>query len=393
MTKLNRIVVVGASLAGLRAVQALRAENFAGDITLIGAENHAPYNRPPLSKSVLDGDDDVTLPGAEQLDGDWLRGRRASALSTDEGLVLLDDGTEVPFDGLVIATGAQPRRFATQPIGVHSLRTVDDALALRAELAAGPSHVTVIGGGFVGSEVASTARRQGIAVTLIDAGIHPMGATLGERAARWLARHHERHDVELVSGIRASGFDGEGRVTAVRLSDGRAISTGLVVAGTGVEPNTDWLRESGLKLDNGVVCTSSLFAEGESAIVAAGDVARWSHPLYDGASVRVEHWANANEQGALAARNLLAGPDEAETYSTVPSFATSVHGARIQIAGLPALADEERVLIDDPAEDRLVVAFTARDVVVGAVAVNAPKDLIRLKRAIAAREVSAAITA
>ncbi|MEV0437055.1 FAD-dependent oxidoreductase [Nocardia sp. NPDC050413] len=393
MTKLNRIVVVGASLAGLRAVQALRAENFAGDITLIGAENHAPYNRPPLSKSVLDGDDDITLPGAELLDSDWLRGRRATALSTVDRAVVLDDGSEVRFDGLVIATGARPRSFTTQPGGVHSLRTVDDALALRAELAAGPSHVTVVGGGFVGSEVASTARRQGIAVTLVDAGIHPMGATVGERAARWLARHHERHGVELVSGVRASGFDGESRVTAVRLNDGRAIPTSLVVAGTGVEPNTDWLRESGLKLDNGVVCTSSLFAAGESAIVAAGDVARWSHPLYAGALVRVEHWANANEQGAVAARNLLAGPEAAEAYSAVPSFATTVHGARIQIAGLPALGDAERVLIDDPAEDRLVVAFTARDVIVGAVAVRAPKDLIRLKRAISARASAAEIAA
>ncbi|MBF6289934.1 FAD-dependent oxidoreductase [Nocardia farcinica] len=385
MTKLNRIVVVGASLAGLRAVQALRAKDFAGDITLIGAENHAPYNRPPLSKSVLDGDDDIALPGAEQLDGDWLRNRRATALRTDEHRVVLDDGSEVAFDGLVVATGAGPRRFPGQPAGVHSLRTVDDALALRAELAAGPGHVTVIGGGFIGSEVASTARRQGISVTLVDAGSHPMGATLGSHGARWLARHHERHGVELISGVRALGFEGESRATAVRLSDGRRIPTEVVVAGTGVEPNTDWLRESGLKLDNGVVCTSSLFADGESSIVAAGDVARWSHPLYDGALVRVEHWANANEQGALAARNLLAGPADAEAYGAVPSFATHIHGARFQVAGIPALGDEELVLIDDPTGDRLVVAFVAHGVLVGAVAVNAPKDLIRLKRAIAAR--------
>jgi NADPH-dependent 2,4-dienoyl-CoA reductase/sulfur reductase-like enzyme len=385
MRKLNRIVVVGASLAGLRAVQALRADAFTGDLTLIGAENHTPYNRPPLSKSVLDGDDDIALPGAEQLDGDWLRGRRATALRAADQLVVLDDGSEIPFDGLIVATGARPRRFATQPTGVHSLRTIDEALALRTELAAGIGHLTVIGGGFVGSEVASTAQRQGIPVTLIDAGPHPMVATLGSHAARWLARHHERHGVELIAGVRALGFDGESRVTAVRLSDGRRIPTDLVVAGTGVEPNTDWLRESELKLDNGVVCTSSLFAEGESAIVAAGDVARWSHPLYDGALVRVEHWANANEQGALAARNLLTGVDEAEAYAAVPSFATHVHGARIQIAGLPALAEEERVLIDEAADDRLAVAFLARGILVGAVAVNAPKDLIRLKRAISAR--------
>lgn len=392
MTKLNRIVVVGASLAGLRAVQALRAENFAGDITLIGAENHAPYNRPPLSKSVLDGDDDITLPGAEQLDGDWLRNRRATALRTGERLVVLDDGSEVAFDGLVVATGASPRRFTAQPPGVHNLRTIDDALALRAELAAGPAHVTVIGGGFIGSEVASTARRQGISVTLVDAGVHPMAATVGTHGAQWLARHHERHGVELVAGVRAVGFDGESAATAVLLSDGRRIPADVVVAGTGVEPNTDWLRDSGLKLDNGIVCTSALFADGQSSIVAAGDVARWAHPLYGGELVRVEHWANANEQGALAARNLIAGPVKAETYSAVPTFATSIHGARIQVAGVPVLADREWILIDEPADDRLVVAFSARDVIVAAVAVNAPKDMIRLKKAIAARASSAEIT-
>ncbi|WP_249645642.1 NAD(P)/FAD-dependent oxidoreductase [Nocardia sputi] len=392
MRELNRIVVVGASLAGLRAIQALRANAFTGDVTLIGAEDHAPYNRPPLSKSVLDGDDDIALPGAEQIDGEWLRGRRATALRTADQLVVLDNGSEIPFDGLVVATGARPRRFATQPTGVHSLRTIDEALALRTELAAA-GHLTVIGGGFVGSEVASTARRQGIPVTLIDAGPYPMVATLGSHAARWLARHHERHGVALIAGVRALGFDGASRVTAVRLSDGRRIPTDLVVAGTGVEPNTDWLRESELKLDNGVVCTSSLFAEGQSAIVAAGDVARWAHPLYDGALVRVEHWANANEQGALVARNLLIGADEAQTYAAVPSFATHVHGARIQIAGLPAFADEERVLIDEPADDRLAVAFLARGILVGAVAVNAPKHLIRLKRAISARASSEEVMA
>ncbi|MBC7299747.1 MULTISPECIES: NAD(P)/FAD-dependent oxidoreductase [Nocardia] len=385
MTKLNRIVVVGASLAGLRAVQALRAADFAGEITLIGAENHAPYNRPPLSKSVLDGDDDIALPGAEQLEGGWLRNRRATSLRTDERLVVLDDGSEIAFDGLVVATGASPRRFDAQPAGVHSLRTVDDALALRAELAAAPAHVTVIGGGFIGSEVASTARRRGISVTLVDAGSHPMVTTLGTHGARWLARHHQRHGVDLVSGVRALGFDGESRATAVLLSDGRRIPTDVVIAGTGVVPNTAWLRGSGLKLDNGVVCTSSLFAEGESSIVAAGDVARWSHPLYNGELIRVEHWANANEQGALAARNLLTGLDAAETYAPVPSFATHIHGARIQVAGVLALADEERIVVDESAEDRLVVAFSSRGVLVGAVAVNAPKDLIRLKRAIAAR--------
>ncbi|NEW56937.1 oxidoreductase [Nocardia cyriacigeorgica] len=382
MSKLNRIVIVGASLAGLRAAQTLRAEAFAGEVTVVGAESHLPYNRPPLSKGVLDGEDDIALPGADDLDSHWLHGRRAVDLRVDERVVVLDDGSAVPYDGLVIATGARARRFEHQPPGVHSLRTVEDALALRAELTAGPRHLTVIGGGFIGSEVASTARRQGLPVTLVDAGPYPMRETLGAHAAQWLAHHHERNGVELVAGVRAAGFDGEARVTAVRLDDGRQIHTDLVVAGTGVVPNTDWLRTSGLKLDDGVVTTDSLFAHGESAIVAAGDLVRWPHRHYDGALIRIEHWANANEQGALAARNLLAGPEAAAPYTAIPSFGTSVHGARVQTAGLPALGDEELVMIDEP--DRLAVAFLARGVLVGAVAVNAPKDLLRLKRGIAA---------
>ncbi|WP_283139358.1 NAD(P)/FAD-dependent oxidoreductase [Rhizohabitans arisaemae] len=392
MRDLNRIVVVGASLAGLRAVQALRAEGFEGDVTLIGAEAHSPYNRPPLSKSVLNGDDDVSLPGAEQLDDGWLRGRTAVALRLAEQSVVLDDDTVIPYDGLVVATGARPRRLKNHPSGVHTLRTVDDALTLRAALGAGHDRVTVVGGGFIGGEVASTARRLGLAVTLVDPGPYPMSGTLGEQVSRWLAGHHERHGVELVPGTRVVSFDGGDRVTAVRLSDGRTLPATLVVAALGVEPGTDWLEGSGLKLDDGVVCTSSLFAEGTTTVVAAGDVARWPHDLYGGTPVRVEHWSNANEQGAVAARNLLAGPDAARPYAGIPSFATTAHGARIQTAGLPHLADEERVVDGSPADDRFTVAFLKEGVLVGAVAVNAPKELMRLRNGIAARASLDALT-
>ncbi|MEV4395054.1 FAD-dependent oxidoreductase [Nonomuraea sp. NPDC049607] len=378
MRILGKIIVVGASLAGLRAVQTLRREGFDGELTLVGAEAHVPYNRPPLSKSVLRGDEDVTLPGAEELGEEWLRGRRAVRLDAANRTVVLDDGTELGYDGLVIASGARPRRLD----GVRTLRTIEDALALRAELDSGHEHVLVIGGGFIGGEVASTARQLGRKVTLVDSGPHPMHAGLGAEAARWLAGHHERNGVELVTGTRVTDVT-DGRV---RLADGRVLSADLVVGGMGVTPNTEWLEGSGLAVDDGVVCEPTLYAAGSADVVAAGDVARWPHRLYDDALIRVEHWSNANEQGAVAARNLLAGPEQAQPFADVPNFATHVHGARIQTAGLPHLADEARVVAGSPEEDRFAVAFARDGVLVGAVAVNAPKDLIRLKRSVAARE-------
>ncbi|GAA2318924.1 FAD-dependent oxidoreductase [Nonomuraea roseoviolacea subsp. roseoviolacea] len=378
MSRLKRITVVGASLAGLRAVQTLRREGFDGEITLVGAETHLPYNRPPLSKSVLRGDDDVALPGAEELGDQWLRGRRAVRLDVRERTVGLDDGTEIGHDGLVIATGARPRRLD----GAHRLRTIDDALALRARLDSGHEHVLVIGGGFIGGEVASTARQLGRKVTLVDAAPYPMRAGLGEDAARWLAAHHERNGVELVTNARVTAVSG-GRV---HLADGRSIAADLVVGGMGVTPNTEWLDGSGLTTDDGVLCLPTLFARGAGDIVAAGDVARWPHGLFGGETVRVEHWSNANEQGAIAARNLLAGPENATPFLDVPNHATHVHGARIQTAGLPHLADAASIVTGSPEDDRFAVAFTRDGVLVGAVAVNSPKDVVRLKRAITARE-------
>lgn len=380
----HTIAVVGASLAGLRAVQALRREGFEGGVTLIGAESHLPYNRPPLSKSVLRGDDEITLPGAEELGDQWVKGRHAVRLSAADQRLTLDDGSEIRYDGLVIATGARPRRLPEHLEGVHTLRTIEDSLTLRAALAAGPRHVVVVGGGFIGGEVASTARALGLAVSLVDAAPYPMKNVLGPEAARWLAGQHRSNGVELVSGTRVTGVDGNGRVTGVRLGDGRTLPADLVIAGMGVVPNTEWLEGSGLTLDDGVVCDETLFARGVANVVAAGDVARWSHSLYGGRLVRVEHWSNANDQGAVAAVNLLAGPESAKPFADVPSFATHVHGARVQIAGLPHLADASRTVAGHPEEDRFTIAFAKDGVLVGAVAVNSPRDLIRIKRGIVA---------
>ncbi|MEU6037753.1 FAD-dependent oxidoreductase [Actinomadura sp. NPDC047616] len=390
MGTIERVVVAGASLAGLRAVKTLREEGYSGEISLVGAEPHLPYNRPPLSKSVLTGDDDVALPGGDDLDVRWLGGRRAVRLDTRARTVGLDDGTELPYDGLVIATGARPRRLPDEQMslrGVHVLRTIDDAKALREALAEGAERVVVIGGGFIGGEVASTLRSQGRQVTVVDAGQVPMAGTIGRQAGRWLAGHHARHGVELVSGVRVVALTGEdGRVRAVRLSDGRAVPADLVVVGMGVVPNTEWLDGSGVRVDDGVVTGADLFAEGVSGVVAAGDVARWPHGLFDGELVRVEHWANANEQGAVAARNLLRGVGEAERFEAVPALGTRVHGTRVQWAGFPRLANESGLVSGDIDEGKFALAFTREGVLVGAVAVDLPKEMIRLRKAIAARE-------
>ncbi|WP_020579833.1 NAD(P)/FAD-dependent oxidoreductase [Actinopolymorpha alba] len=394
MGTINRAVVVGGSLAGLRAAQTLRQEGFAGDLTVVSAESHLPYNRPPLSKSVLNGDDDVALPGAGEVDCRWIRGRRAVRLATGAGpsagtgTVVLDDGTPLSFDGLVIATGARPRRFPAEqaPLeGVHVLRTIEDALALRASLDAGPDHVVVIGGGFVGGEVASTAREKGLAVTLIDAAPLPMVRALSAHAAGWLARHHKENGVELISGVRVTALEGERRVSGVRLDDGRLIPASLVVAGLGVVPNTEWLDGSGIRVEGGVVTTATLFASGLPNVVAAGDVVRWPHELFGGELVRGEHWAIANDQAALAARNLLRGPAEAEPFTDVPSFSTYVHRARVQSAGLPHLADETRIVARSESDGSLAVALARAGVLVGAATINGHKYLMRLRRAIAAR--------
>ncbi|WP_067489800.1 NAD(P)/FAD-dependent oxidoreductase [Actinomadura hibisca] len=416
----RRIVIAGASLAGLRAAQSLRAEGFAGDITLVGAEPRPPYNRPPLSKSVLTGDDDVTLPG-DEVDAHWLGGRRAISLDVAGRRVAVDDGSDLPYDGLVIATGARPRRLAEDQMGyagVHVLRTVEHAQALRAGLggvAGAAGRVVVIGGGFIGGEVASTARSLGAEVTLVEAGELPMAGVVGEVAAGWLAEHHRRNGVELITGMRVVGLVGEGgepgeggefgegwesgegrrlgagrgarRVRAVRLDGGREVAADLVVVAIGVVPNTEWLEGSGLTLDDGVVTDQALFAAPD--VVAAGDVVRWPHGLF-GERVRVEHWANANDQGLLAARNLLRGPAEAEPYAEVPGLGTRVHGARVQWAGLPHLGDASHLVAGKAEDDKFAVAFTRGGILVGAAAVAFPKELNRLRRGIVAGSALAA---
>ena len=288
----EHLVVVGASLAGLRAVEAARKAGFPGRITLVGAEEHLPYDRPPLSKAFQHLDDD----GAEadppffrseaelrdELDVELLLGRPATALDTDRRVVTVghgDDSDEVPYDALVVATGATPRTLpGTEGLaGVHCLRTLDDALAIREAIGRG-GRTVVIGAGFIGSEIASSAARRGVEVTVVEAQETPLLRAAGAAMGPAVAALHARRGTRLLTGVGVASVEGSGgRVERVVLDDGAELPADLVVVGMGVRPATDWLEGSGLTLEDGVVCDETLWT-GVDGVWAAGDVARWPNP-------------------------------------------------------------------------------------------------------------------
>jgi 3-phenylpropionate/trans-cinnamate dioxygenase ferredoxin reductase component len=399
------IVVVGASLAGLRAAEELRAQGFDGSITVIGDEPHLPYDRPPLSKQVLAGKWDVDRTplavahsdGLEGLDLDWRLGTRATGLDLGTRRVLVSDGPPVPFDGLVIATGATPRTLPGPDLagmaGVHTLRTLDDCLAICEALAAGANRVVVVGAGFIGSEVAATCHSRACEVTLLEALPVPLGRALGDEMGAVMGELHRDHDVDLrlgvgVAAIEGDGAPGGGRVARVRLADESVVETDLVIVGVGVTPNTGWLEGTGLALDNGVVCdATTLVAPG---VVAAGDVARWPSPRF-GELMRVEHWDNALAMGAHAARRLLAEPPFAglaqrgasgepvsglEPYDPVPWFWSDQYDRKIQLAGRSSDADEVRVVDGATADRRFVALYRRGDRLAGVLAMNRPRLLV-----------------
>ncbi|AIJ24653.1 MULTISPECIES: NAD(P)/FAD-dependent oxidoreductase [Amycolatopsis methanolica group] len=379
----ERIVVVGASLAGLRAVEAARKAGFGGPVTLIGAEDHLPYDRPPLSKAYLDEGDPVTpwFRTADHLTGelgiDLRLGTPASALDTASRTVVVGRD-EIPYDVAVIATGARPRTLpgADGLAGVHTLRTLDDARAVRAALDAG-ARTVVVGAGFIGSEVASGARKRGLPVTVVEAMPTPLVRAVGEAMGQRCAALHRANGTDLRCGVGVAGFEGDGRVERVRLSDGTAVEADLVVVGVGAQPATGWLAGSGVTLDDGVVCDATL-ATGGPGVYAAGDVARWHNPLFD-RPMRLEHWTSAAEQGAAAVRNAL-DPSAARPYETVPYFWSDWYDTRIQFVGVPT-ADEVVVVEDGSgaAGGRQVALYREGDRLVGALTVNGQSVIMKYR--------------
>ena len=379
--------MVGASLAGLRAVETLRQQGYDGRLVFVGAESSLPYDRPPLSKQVLAGDwspDQLVLRSADDYSSlalDMRLGRRATGLDLDTRAVVLDDGERIGFDGLIIATGCRPRALPGTPDveGIFMLRTLDDSLAIRDALDASP-RVVVVGAGFIGSEVAATCRMKGLDVTLLEALPVPLARALGDEMGAACAELHRDHGVDLRVGVALDGFDGDGRVERVRLSDGGAIDADVVVIGVGVAPETAWLEGSGLVLGDGVVCDATCFASAPG-VVAAGDVARWHNPLF-GTDMRVEHWTNAAEQGMAAARALLAGAG-AEPFAPVPYFWSDQYDAKIQFVGMCAPDDEVRIVHGSVAERRFVALYGRGGRLIGALALSRPRLLTVYRRLIA----------
>jgi NADPH-dependent 2,4-dienoyl-CoA reductase/sulfur reductase-like enzyme len=380
---LDRVVVVGASLAGLRAAETLRQHDVATSVVIVGDEVHRPYDRPPLSKKLLSGEwepDRIHLRQPDvfdDLDVEWRLGNAASALDLNKRELTLADGSLLGFDGLVIATGARPRRLAGQHTfdHVHELRTLDDALRLRGEIASGGRRVVVIGAGFIGLEAAATAQALGNDVVVLEGATAPLIRGLGAEMGGAIADLHRAHGVDVRCGVLIEGLTAEG----VRLAGGEIVPADAIVVGIGVTPNTHWLEGSGVRLRDGVVCDANLNAVDVSGAVvpgvfAAGDVARWPNGLFD-EEMRVEHWTNAAEQGAHVAHNLrhLAAGEAYVPYEPLPFFWSDQFEHRIQFLGRAAADDEVRVVAGSVAEGKFLALFGRNGRLHGALGVNAPR--------------------
>jgi NADPH-dependent 2,4-dienoyl-CoA reductase/sulfur reductase-like enzyme len=389
----GHVVVVGGGLAGARSVQELRAQGHRGRVTLVAAEPHLPYDRPPLSKAYLDASDeapaDVRFRTEEYLRdelGVTLRlGSPATALDTGARTVTVD-GRAVGYDALVIATGGWARTLPGSEgiAGVHTLRTLDDARAVRAALDAG-ARTVVIGAGFIGSEVASAARKRGLPATIVESLPVPLTRSVGEDMGHACAELHRAHGTDLRCGVTVEGLETSGgRVTGVRLAGGDLVPADLVVVGIGVVPSTEWLRGSGVTLherDGGVVTDGTLRAA--EGVYAAGDVVHFENGLFDGELMRLEHWTTAAEQGALAARNAL-DPGGAKALSTVPYFWSDWYTSRIQFVGIPR-ADEIRVVSAETGDDRFLALYRRGDRLVGTITIDRPTQIMKYRRLIAQR--------
>lgn len=377
---MREVVIVGGSLAGLRAAESLRTAGYEHSITVVGDEPHLPYDRPPLSKRLLSGEwepERILLRKADDMDSidvRWRRGARAGALDLDATAVVLDSGDRIRYDGLIIATGASPRRLPRQHEHDHVvvLRTLDDALDLRHRLVGGDRRVVVIGAGFVGLEVAATARRLGNEVLVLEGAQAPLMRAIGAEMGAAIAAVHADHGVEIRCGVQVDGI----APGAVLVGGGPSEPADVVVVGIGVTPATGWLEGSGLELADGVVCGADLNA-GRPRVYAAGDVARWHNPLFDEV-MRVEHWTNAAEQGAFAARNLLAESrgQPTEPYAPVPFFWSEQYDHRVQFLGRASAGDEVRVVAGSIEERRFAALYGRGGRLRGVLGLDMPRQVM-----------------
>ena len=377
----------------MHAARTLRTEGHAGSIVVLDADPRTPYDRPPLSKQVLSQGwepEKLTLPAArEELDLDLQLGVRATALDTAARSVSFEGPSgldEIAYDSVVIATGAAARRLPDTDgiVGVHVVRSLDDALALRAELDARPGRVVVVGAGFIGSEVAASCRSLELDVTLVEALPVPLERVLGREIGEVCGRLHRAHDVDLRLDVGVDHLEtvttegGRSRVVGVALTDGTTVAAEVVVVGIGVAVNTDWLEGSGLTLDDGVVCDETLLAG--PRVVAAGDIARYPSDRFAGA-VRVEHWEHAIQGGEAAARRLRAEVEGAppERFDPIPWFWSDQYDRKLQLAGRPGPEDTARVVHGSTDDFRFVTLYGREGRLVGVFGMNRPRHVMTLR--------------
>ncbi|MFC4943198.1 NAD(P)/FAD-dependent oxidoreductase [Pseudonocardia sp. GCM10023141] len=383
------VLVVGASIAGLRTAQALRSHGFEGRLVLVGDEPHLPYDRPPLSKQFLTGGRDaaslelVSERDAEDAGIELRLGCPAVRLDLPGQQVGLEDGTHLAYDNLVVATGAAARRPSwLPPSGTHVLRSRADGEALAADLRR-PGPVVVVGAGFIGCEVAATARSLGHEVTIVDPRQAPIGRAVGPEVGHYLTEQHHRHGVVTRFGVGVDNVDGHAGDLRVDLSDGTHLGAATVVVGIGAVPNVAWLAGSGLEIDNGVLCDQHSRALGAQDVFAVGDVARWYHPRHQ-KHVRAEHWTNAVEQASCVAHNLLHRGD-LRSYQPVEYVWSDQYDWKIQIVGMPSLATGVQLVGNWTGNDARAAALYADATgrLCGALTVNWPQAQVRSRRMIA----------
>jgi len=385
---MQRVVVVGASLAGLSAARALRAQGFGGELVLVGDEPHRPYDRPPLSKAFLAGRVEVADLALEDEDDDlgarWLLGLRATSLDAGTRTLTLSDGSELTADGIVVATGARARTLRgpagaagqTGLAGVHTLRSLDDALALRQELIPG-RRLVVVGAGFIGAETASTARSLGLEVTVVEAMPTPLSGPLGVEMGSVVAQLHTDHGVTLVCGTGVLRLTGSGRVDGVELADGRLLPADVVVVGIGAVPNIEWLEGSGLELGDGILCDAGGLTN-RPGIVAVGDCAAWLEGA-SGRRRRVEHWTEALERPKVAVASLLSGSSTGAS-TRPPYFWSDQYDACIQFAGSAHGGEAVTIEIGDPAERSFLATYRTEGELVAVLGVNQVRQFSRWRR-------------
>jgi 3-phenylpropionate/trans-cinnamate dioxygenase ferredoxin reductase subunit len=389
MTSDQTFVIVGASLAGAKAAETLRTEGFDGRLVLVGAEGERPYERPPLSKDYLRGEvprETVYVHDerfyAEQ-DIDLRLGRTAVGLNTSANELTLDDGELVRYDRVLLATGAEPRKLAipgSELEGVLYLRSVEDSDALRDRLNHGGA-VVVIGAGWIGAEVAASARQRGLDVTVIEPASVPLERVLGTQIGAIYRDIHTDHGVQMLLGTSVERFEGGSAVERVRTSDGRALDCDFVAVGVGVQPRTVLAARAGIAIENGVLADARLQTDAPG-VFAAGDVVNAYHPFYAG-QVRVEHWANALHQGPLAAQTMLGRND---VYDRLPYFFSDQYDAGMEYSGL-AVNWDRIVLRGDPATREFIAFWLAKGRVLAGMNVNVWDVADPIRALIASRRV------